>query len=179
MYPVKFNRRPSLEMSPHPPKEAEGPLIDAALAAADEIATLIRQRPDYDARANLEMVQAALAEYKRGDVDGYMEYVHETDFKGSILSGLVPGGENICSRQQLVDFMSKVEEYVEVRKFEDKDWAAVGNTVYFTVEWEIKLRGSDRWITTEANVRKVVRDGKICEKYHFVDTARIQQLSFC
>ena len=75
--------------------------------------------------------------------------------------------------------MSKVEEYVQVRKFEDKDWAAVGNTVYFTVEWEMKLKESDNWVTTEVNVRKVGTDGKICEKYHAVDAARIRQLSFC
>lgn len=164
-------------MSPHPPQE-EGPLIDAALAAADEIATIISQRPDYNAKANIELIQASLTECKAGNIDEYLEYVHDKEFKGSILSGLVPGGENLCSRQQLAEFMTQVENHIQVRAFKDRDWAAVGNTVYFTVEWEMKLNGSDRWVSTEANVRMVVRDGKVCEKYHFVDAARIRQLSF-
>lgn len=68
-------------------------------------------------------------------------------------------------------------DYMEFRKFEPRDWAAVGNTVYFTVDWELKLKDSEKWVECSANVRKVVKDGKICEKYHLVDSTRIKQLS--
>ena len=108
--------------------------------------------------------------------DGYIRNCHE-DFTGSILAGIIPGGENLNGLDDLRKMFGSMGDYMEFRKFEPRDWAAVGNTVYFTVDWELKLKDSEKWVECSANVRKVVKDGKICEKYHLVDSTRIKQLS--
>ena len=108
--------------------------------------------------------------------DGYIRHCHE-DFTGSILAGIIPGGENLNGLDDLREMLGSMGDHMEFRKFEPKDWAAVGNTVYFTVDWELKLKNSENWVECSANVRKVVKDGKTCEKYHLVDSTRIKQLS--
>lgn len=108
--------------------------------------------------------------------EGYLRNCH-ADFTGSILAGIIPGGENLVGIDGLREFFSIMGDFMEFRKFEPKDWAATGNVVYFTVSWELKIKGSDEWVECDANVRKVVKDGKICEKYHIVDSTRIKQLS--
>lgn len=51
-----------------------------------------------------------------------------------------------------------------MKKFEPVDWCGVGNNVYFTVNWEFIWK----LVKTSANVKKVIVDNKIKEKYHIV-----------
>merc|ERR1719473_208894 len=47
----------------------------------------------------------------------------------------------------------------------------------FLVDWEFVWLPTNKFVTTTAVVRKVVKDGKICEKYHMVDCDAVLQQS--
>ena len=57
---------------------------------------------------------------------------------------------------------------MEIIKFEPRR-CATGNCVYFTVNWEFLWIPSGQKVKTSANVRKVIQDNKIKEKYHMVN----------
>ena len=59
-------------------------------------------------------------------------------------------------------------KYMEIKKFEPVNWCCVENTVYFTVNWEFIWKPTNQLVKTSANVRKVIVDNKIKEKYHIV-----------
>ena len=73
---------------------------------------------------------------------------------------------NTVSNKELVESFNN---YVDMKKFEPIDWAQVNNTVYFTVNWEFIWKPTGKYVKCSANVRKVIKDGKIAEKYHMVN----------
>ena len=117
---------------------------------------------------NIGLVKSLVQKFMDGNAEGYIEGCHE-NFYGKIFSGLIPGGDNIKGKEELVKMFELLPEYMEIVKFEPVNWAAVGNTVYFTVNWEFIWKHTGKRVVTSANVRKVVKDGKIIEKYHIVN----------
>ena len=117
---------------------------------------------------NIRLVKGLVEKFMNGNAEGYIEGCHE-NFQGKIFSGLIPGGDNINGKEGLVKMLEIMPEYMEMVKFEPVNWAAVGNTVYFTVNWEFIWNKTGKHVVTSANVRKVVKDGKIIEKYHIVN----------
>merc|ERR1712046_270841 len=104
----------------------------------------------------------------KGNAPGYFAGCHE-EFGGDILAGLVKGGERVTGTEGLGDLMWAMDATMAVTKFEPANWAAVGNNVFFTVDWEFVYKPTGNQVATTAVVRKVIRDGKICEKYHRVN----------
>ena len=117
---------------------------------------------------NIELIKSLLDKYMNGDGQGYIDGCSD-DFKGQIFSGLIPGGNSINGKEELQELFKKMPEYIEVIKFEPKDWSAIRNIVYFTVDWEFKWVPTGKIVKTSANVKKVIKDGKISEKYHIVN----------
>jgi len=126
-------------------------------------------------QANIARVQELVACYQNENAAGYLAGVAEGDsFKGSILGGLIPGGEAIKSKAEFVELMGRMGDYMEVKKFEPGNWFAVNNDVLFTVDWEFMWKPTGKVVETTALVRKVLdKDNNICEKYHMVDTEAI------
>merc|ERR1719453_591124 len=121
---------------------------------------------------NMKRVQDLVAEYQAGRPEGYLAGVSE-DFKGSVLGGLIPGADDMKSKADFMAVMEKMGDYMEVQKFEPCNWRAVGDDVLFNVNWKFTWKPTGKTIETTALVRKVVRDGMICEKYHMVDVESI------
>lgn len=71
--------------------------------------------------ANIARVQELVGKFQAGDGAGYIEGCSE-DFRGSILSGVIPGGESIRGKEGLVEFLGKIEKHIEIKKFEPVDW---------------------------------------------------------
>ena len=117
---------------------------------------------------NITLVKNLLQEIAKGNPQGYVDGCHE-NFYGKIWSGLIPGGEEIKGKEGFKKFSEEMNNYVEVRKFEPVNWAACDDTVYFTVNWEFVWKKTNKLVKTQANVRKVIKDGKIIEKYHLVN----------
>lgn len=117
-------------------------------------------------------MQGRVGKYMAGDADAYVAGCHD-EFKGDILAGLVPGGENVVGKAGLKAVMGEIGKVMEVKTFAPSNWAGVGNSVYFTVDWEFVHVPPGKVVHTTATVRKVIRDGKICEKYHRVNAAAI------
>lgn len=114
---------------------------------------------------NIARVQALVAEFQAGNPAGYLEGVHE-DISGSVLGGLIPGGENYSGKAAFAAIMESMPAFMEVKKFAPRGWHAVGDDVLFNVDWEFVWLATGETHSTTALVRKVVRDGLICEKYH-------------
>lgn len=118
-------------------------------------------------QANIARVQALVAEYQAGNPSGYLEGV-SPNIRGSVLGGLIPGGEDYDGKEAFMSIMNAMPEFMEVSKFEPHNWHAVNDDVIFNVDWEFVWLATGQTITTTALVRKVVRDGIICEKYHMI-----------
>lgn len=127
-------------------------------------------------QANIERVQHLVGEFMAGRPEGYMAGVDDA-IKGSILGGLLPGAEAVSNKAEFGAVMGVMDQYMEVQKFEPKNWRAVGDDVLFNVDWIFVWKKTGETIETTALVRKVVRDGRICEKYHMIDPALIERLT--
>ena len=77
-------------------------------------------------------------------------------------------------KEQLASMFADFSNHIDMLKFEPVNWAAVDDTVYFTVNWEMIWKKTGKLVKTSANVRKVIKDGKIIEKYHIVNYADFQ-----
>ena len=116
---------------------------------------------------NIELVKGLLDKFLAGDGAGYIEGCHE-EFYGKVFSGLIPGGEEIKGKEELTKMFGLMPEYVDMKKFESVDWRCVDNEVYFTVNGEFIWKPTEKLVKTIANVKKVIVDNKIKEKYHIV-----------
>ena len=122
--------------------------------------------------SNIQRVQALVREFQNGNPAGYLAGVAD-DVKGSMLGGLIPGAENITNKAEFIAVFDKLADYMEVKKFEPTNWRAVNDDVLFSVEWEFVYKPTGVTHETTALVRKVVKDGMICEKYHMCDVEAI------
>lgn len=124
---------------------------------------------------NVELVKHAVGQFQAGNAEGYFEHVAD-DLKGHVLAGIIPGGENLRSKADLQALLVSMPKYITMTKFETSNWAGAGENVYFTVDWAFTYLPTGKEVETQAVVRKVVRDGKICEKYHVVNAELIKEL---
>ena len=122
---------------------------------------------------NITLIKNLLNEYKNDNFQGYLDGCHE-NFYGKIWSGLIPGGEEINGKAEFIKCMDEMIKLVEIKKFEPVNWAAVDDTVYFTVNWEFIWKKTNKLVKTSANVRKVIKDGKIREKYHIINNYDVE-----
>ena len=112
-------------------------------------------------------MQALVAEFQAGRPEGYLTGV-APDIKGSVLGGLIPCGDDYHGKAAFREIMESMPQFMEVQKFEPKNWRAVNDDVLFNVDWAFVWIPTGKLIETTALVRKVVRDGMICEKYHCI-----------
>ena len=123
---------------------------------------------DCNVEKNIELVKSLVNAYMEGKPEEYIAGCHE-DFSGDILSGIVPSGDSIRGKAQLEAMFNDIGKYIEVERFQPVNWTGVENNVYFQVDWKFKHVPTGNTVETVANVRKVIKDGKICEKYHRVN----------
>ena len=119
-------------------------------------------------KSNIDIVKNALSKFMNDNPQGYLDSCHD-QFYGKIWSGLIKGGDEIKGKDGFIKFMKEMEKKIITKKFEPVNWSEVENTVYFTVNWEFIWKETNTLIRTSANVRKVIRDGKIAEKYHVIN----------
>jgi hypothetical protein len=119
-------------------------------------------------KSNIDIVKNALNKFMNDNPHGYLDLCHD-EFYGKIWSGLIEGGDEIKGKEEFVKFMEEMNKKIITKKFEPVNWSEVGNTVYFTVNWEFIWKETNTLIRTSANVRKVIRNGKISEKYHLIN----------
>merc|ERR1719230_961575 len=111
-----------------------------------------------------------------GNPAGYLAGVAD-DMRGSVLAGLIPGGDGFTSKEQFAGLMGEMDKHMEVKKFAPANWRATGDDVLFQVDWAFVWKATGKTVETTALVRKVLRDGLICEKYHMVDSDVILKLT--
>jgi len=123
-------------------------------------------------QTNVDRVKSLVAEFQAGNPEGYLAGVHD-DIKGSVLGGLIPGGDNYVGKAAFMKLMEDMPKYMDVKQFEACNWRAVGDDVLFNVNWKFVWLPTGKEVETTALVRKVVKQGMICEKYHMVDTMAV------
>jgi len=122
---------------------------------------------------NIRRVQFLVSEFMAGRPEGYLAGVSD-DMKGSVLGGLIPGGDSFNTKEEFGALMGEMDKFMEVKKFEPCNWRAVGSDVLFNVNWEFVWKPTGKTIETTAVVRKVLRGNQICEKYHMVDVEAVK-----
>merc|ERR1712159_241233 len=111
--------------------------------------------------------------YQAGRSDEYFEGVAE-DIKGEVFHGLNIPGSAFSSKSEFDLLGQSMSEYMDIHKFEPKNFVALpNNDVMFNVDWEFTWKPSGKVVETTAVVRKVLKDGMICEKYHMIDCADV------
>lgn len=129
--------------------------------------------------SNIKRVKELLGEFLAGRPEGYMVGVSET-ITGSVLGGLIPGADSIANKSDFMELNAKMGDYLEMKKFEPRNWRAVGDEVFFNVDWEFVWKQGDKagtTVETTALVRKVLKDGMICQKYHMICPSVIEALT--
>lgn len=121
---------------------------------------------------NIQRVKDLVAEFQNGNPAGYLLGVHD-DVKGSMLGGLIPGADNIVGKEAFVKIMEAIPSYMTISKFEPHNFVAVADDVMFKVNWAFKWLPTGKEVETTALVRKVLKDGMICEKYHMIDVEQV------
>lgn len=125
---------------------------------------------------NIKLVKDLLNKFLQGDSTGYIDGCHD-EFYGKIFSGLIPGGDEIKGKNELKKMFDIMPKYMDIIKFEPVDWCCTNNTVYFTVNWEFFWKPTGQIVKTSANVRKVIYENKIKEKYHIVNFQDVTKCS--
>jgi len=123
-------------------------------------------------QTNIARVQSLVAEFQAGNSQAYLAGVHD-EIKGSVLGGLLPGGSVVNGKVAFMKLLEDMPNYMDVTRFEPCNWRAVGDDVLFNVNWKFKWLATGKEVETTAIVRKVLKDGMICEKYHMVETTAI------
>merc|ERR1712060_771096 len=125
---------------------------------------------------NVATVQALVKLYQAGDLDGYLAGCAD-EFEGSVLGGVVDGGEEIVGKEQLTKFVKEtIPVAIDIVKFEPSEFAATGDTVFFVVDWSFALKGKET-VHTKATVRTVVKDKKVVAMYHLVNGTLVKKMS--
>jgi len=119
-------------------------------------------------QSNIDRVKSLVAEFQNGNSAGYLAGVAD-NIKGSVLAGLIPGGESYDGKAAFTKLMEEMPKYMDVKRFEPSNWRAVNDDVLFNVDWTFTWLPTGKEVSTTALVRKVVKDGLICEKYHCLD----------
>merc|ERR1719450_646400 len=69
-------------------------------------------------------------------------------------------------------------DYMDVQKFEPVNFMALPNgDMMFNVQWQFTWKETGKEVETTSIVRKVLKDGMICEKYHMMDVDAVLQTS--
>merc|ERR1712054_195260 len=102
------------------------------------------------------------------------------DVKASMFNGLIPGADNIQNKAEFQKAMDGMGDYIEVQKFEPRNYLSCGSDVYFNVDWEFIWKPSGKAVSTTAIVRKKMTQPtfgskSICEKYHLINAADVKQ----
>jgi len=120
-------------------------------------------------------VQELLKEFMEGRPEGYLAGVDES-IKANMLGGLIPGADKVSSKAEFGAIFGLMGDYMEVEKFEPVNFRALpNNDMMMNVNWKFTWKPTGKVVETQAIVRKVLKDGNICEKYHMVDTEAITQ----
>ena len=83
-------------------------------------------------------------------------------------------GSAFSSKAEFALLGESMSELMDIHKFEPKNFVALpNNDVMFNVDWEFTWKPTGKVVETTAVVRKVLKDGMICEKYHMVDCADV------
>lgn len=124
---------------------------------------------------NIELVQRCYAAFNRGDIEGLINLCSEDVSWGIDSVSSAPWSGVRRGKEGVREFFQKVNEGMEFRAFNVRDFAAAGSCVYAQVdlEWVAKSTGvTSRW--TEVHVMQA-RDGKITSFRAYFDTLGEQQ----
>jgi len=123
---------------------------------------------------NIEILRSAYAAFSAGDIDTLMAvFADDADWHYPEIEG-VPYSGHQKGRDGIRSFFAGLAESEEVLKFERKAFSADGDRVIAQGVYEARVRATDRvWRTDWVHVIHM-RDGKIQDFAHYLDTAQAQ-----
>ena len=122
-------------------------------------------------QANVELIQAAYAAFKRGDVQTILDSVSDT--VEWIAAPVEPLAGTYRGRDEVAGFFQKVNEIAEYSSFEPREYVAQGDRVIVLGSYRAKVKSTGRFYDCDWAMAFTVEDGKITEFQEFTDTATI------
>jgi uncharacterized protein len=126
--------------------------------------------------SNIQIVQQIYAAFGQGDVPAIMNYISDDLRHFGIVSErqLVPWHIQATKKADVPRFFQALAESAEFTRFEPRDFAAGGDTVYCTVSADLTLKKNGKKITEDHIVHRFTfKDGKVVEWFGTEDTAKI------
>ena len=124
---------------------------------------------------NVEKLQQMYAAFGRGDIDAILANVTDdvtwgvdTAAREVPMYGLRDGREGVA------DFFATLAEQVDFKSFEPKNFAAAGDEVLVTVDYDFQFRKNGKGQAMGALHRFRIRNGKVSSFRAYEDTAAVR-----
>jgi ketosteroid isomerase-like protein len=127
-------------------------------------------------QANIQKMRDMYAAYGRGEINTILQNVTEDCDWGtdSVIGGEVPWYSLRRGVAGVGDFFSTLDREVHFRKFVPTSFAAAGDQVFISLEYEYEFRKNGKSAGTAAVHQYTMRDGKVAKFRAFEDTAAVR-----
>jgi ketosteroid isomerase-like protein len=124
---------------------------------------------------NVQTIQDVYAAFGRGDVPYILERLTDDVTWGIINDGTtgVPWHAQLKGRGEVPRFFGALVEHVEFTRFEGKAFAAGGDYVYSTIEFDVTIKKNGRKASLVGLHRFTFKNGRISEWKGMEDTAHV------
>ena len=124
---------------------------------------------------NVDKLQQMYAAFGRGDIDMLLANVTDDVTWGvDTAAREVPTYGIRNGREGVADFFATLAEYVDFKSFEPKTFAASGDEVLVTVDYDFSFRKNGKGLPVSALHRFRIRDGKVSSFRGYEDTAAVR-----
>lgn len=124
---------------------------------------------------NVERLQQMYAAFGRGDIDTLLANVTDDVTWGiDTAASEVPTYGVRSGREGVADFFATLAEYVDFKSFEPRNFAAAGDEVLVTVDYDFQFRKNGKGMPMAALHRFRIRDGKVSSFRGYEDTAAVR-----
>lgn len=124
---------------------------------------------------NIALAQEVFDKFSRQKWDELVNLC-SPNFRGSMLGGLVSGGNELHA-SSLLEFLRKMSTEINIEKYEAKNWACADATVYYTLTWTFTHVRTNIRVTTISLVSNTFADGKLQSLRHSVESKDVECLA--
>jgi ketosteroid isomerase-like protein len=122
-------------------------------------------------QANVQLIQAAYAAFKRGDIQTILDSLSEG--VKWVAADVAPVAGTYHGRNEVAGFFRKVNETAEYLSFEPREFVAQGDRVVVLGSYRAKVKATGRFYDCDWAMAFLVEHGKVTEFREYTDTAAI------
>jgi ketosteroid isomerase-like protein len=123
-------------------------------------------------QANVELIRAAYAAFKRGDIQAILDSLSKN--VEWVAAGVQPVAGTYRGKDEVGVFFNKVNELAEYLSFEPNEYVAQGDRVVVLGSYRARAKNTGRIYECDWAMAFTVEDGKVSRFQEFTDTATIE-----